>query len=162
MVGTHFYTGWLPQQYIGGMFTRWWDSLLKTAFFAPILMALLWATLQVAKAIPKTGSLGNFITNPTSTLDLNALFSYVMIVGLLAASFYAAKMASQSIPGFGNVGSALRMFGGIAAVGSVGLASRFGVAPLWRRTGGRYFARRAMQLEDEIDQRKMTASTPKD
>ena len=116
------FASWLiPQQYVQGGFAKWWESLLKAAFFAPILMALLWMALLVARAVkPAKGSLGSLVADPTATLDLNALFSYVIIIGLLYASFKAAGEFSKSISGFNFAQSAI----GLAAFTPLAGASR--------------------------------------
>ena len=133
------FASWLiPNNYIGEGWDKWWRSLLKAAFFAPILMALLWMALLVARAIqPTKGSLGHLVGNPTGTLDLNALFSYVIIIGLLFVVFKVAGEFSQSISGFAAVASGLK-FAGLATVAAPALAWRFGVAPVARQTIGRW------------------------
>jgi len=133
------FASWLiPQQYVQGGFAKWWESLLKAAFFAPILMALLWMTLLVARGVqPEKGSLGSLVANPTGTLDLNALFSYAIIIGLLYASFKAAGEFSKSISGFAAVGQGLKL-AGLASIAAPALAWRFGVAPVARQTVGRW------------------------
>src|SRR3990167_5465446 len=46
------FASWLiPHHFIEQGWDTWWRALLKAAFFAPILMAMLWATLLVAQAI---------------------------------------------------------------------------------------------------------------
>src|SRR3989338_2387639 len=132
------FASWLiPHHFIEQGWDTWWRALLKAAFFAPILMAMLWATLLVAQAIkPKEGALGHLIANPTGALDLNVLFSYLIVIGLLYASFRAAGDLSEGISGFNATKLAL----GAAAFAPVALASRFAVAPLWRKTGGRIAA----------------------
>jgi len=155
------FASWLvPQQFVVKGFTKWWESLLKVTFFAPILMIFLWASLNVARAINPQGkgTLGDLVRDPSQTLNLEALFYYIIVIGLLFVSIYTASAFAKSIAWFGaaamGVGTAARL-AGIAGLGTIGLASRFGVAPIWRRTGGRYFARSAMQLGDEIDRQKM-------
>lgn len=116
------FASWLiPHNYIEEGWDKWWRSLLKAAFFAPILMALLWMALLVARAIkPEKGALGNLVADPTGTLDLNALFSYVIIIGLLFVVFKVAGEFSQSISGF-NLAQGLV---GLAALTPLAGASR--------------------------------------
>lgn len=139
------FASWLiPQQYVEGGFAKWWESLLKATFFAPILMALLWMALLIARAIkPEQGALGHLVGNPTGTLDLNALFSYVIIIGLLFVVFKAAGEFSHSISGFAAVANGLKLAGLAAGVAAPALAWRFGAAPVLRQTVGRgaYYAR---------------------
>ena len=110
---------------------KWWDSLLKTALFAPLLMVFLWVTLTIANAIkndPKEGgSLGTLFTNPGMS-NVGALFSYLIILGLLFASFKAANMFSKSISGF-------RWAQMVPAIG-VGLAARGAAAAATFGIGG--------------------------
>lgn len=103
------FASWLiPHHFIEQGWMMWWKSLLKTAFFAPILMAMLWATLLVAEKIkPVGGALGSLAKDPTKLPDLNVLFSYLIIIGLLFASFKTARSFSHSISGFAATQSAL-------------------------------------------------------
>ncbi len=111
------FASWLiPHQFVEQGFVTWWKSLLKTAFFAPILMIFLWATLLVAKQLkPIKGALGELAADPTAQLDMNVLFSYLIIIGLLFASFKAANKFSGSIAGFTATQSGLLTGARIAA-----------------------------------------------
>lgn len=135
------FASWLiPHHTIDIGWTTWWKSLLKSAFLAPILMGLLWATLVIADAVSvntKSGTLGSLISNPTQPLNLEALLAYVVILGLLYGSFYAANNLATSISGFGGVSTALRGLAKYGAFAAPGLAWRFGVAPVMRQTAGR-------------------------
>ena len=149
------FASWLiPHQAIEMGWVTWWKALIKTAFLAPILMALLWATLLIARAAsanPK-GTLGELVTNPTATLNLEAIFIYVIVIGLLWASFYAANNLSHSISGFNMVSS-----GWMSALAvPLGLAFR-GAGMVGRQTVGRYYARRSLKMDDEIEQSRAYA-----
>lgn len=103
------FASWLiPQQRVVKGFAKWWESLLKAALLAPLLMIFLWSALNVARAVATTtkgkGSLGALVTNPNETLNLEALFSYVIVLGLLFASIYAANLFSKNIAGFAAAG----------------------------------------------------------
>jgi len=103
------FASWLiPQQRIVKGFARWWEALLKAALFGPLLIIFLWASLNVARAISTTtkgeGTLGALISNPNETLNLEALWSYVIVLGLLFASIYAANLFSKGIAGFSAAG----------------------------------------------------------
>jgi hypothetical protein len=79
----------------------WWGSLLKCAVFAPILMFFLWATLRIAAAMQvKGGTLGDLVSNPKNSLDMQALFSYLLILGLLFLSFKLSNVFAGKIAGF--------------------------------------------------------------
>jgi len=104
------FAAWLiPQQFIEKGFARWWESLLKAAFFAPILMALLWATVVVSEKLVQTskatggyakdGALGG-LAGAATTADFGALFNFVIVLGLLFASFVVANAFSKGIAGF--------------------------------------------------------------
>src|SRR3989344_5248761 len=148
------FASWLiPHHFIEQGWDTWRRALLKAAFFAPILMAMLWATLLVAQAIkPKEGALGHLIANPTGALDLNVLFSYLIVIGLLYASFRAAGDLSEGISGFNMTKLAL----GAAAFTPLALASRFAVAPLWRKTGGRIAAGLEERKSREIKKARLS------
>ncbi|MEK7601109.1 MAG: hypothetical protein AAB480_01065 [Patescibacteria group bacterium] len=79
----------------------WWNSLLKSALFAPLLMMFLWVTMSLAdKLRPAEGSLGALINDPTNAGNMSALFGYIIILGLLFASFKLSSSFATSITGF--------------------------------------------------------------
>ncbi len=146
------FASWLiPQEFIEKGFKRWWESLLKTAFFAPILMALLWMTINVSETLSsalknatgRRGSLGALAAQASDVANITAVLSFFMVLGLLYATFATANAFSKSISGFrfatAGLGGLLK-YGGLAVPG---LAWRFGLAPLARQTLGRaaYFTR---------------------
>ena len=95
------FASWLvPQQFMENAWWKWWNSLLKSALFAPILMIFLWASLNVARALPQKGTLGSMIANPSNTLSLEALLNYLIVIGLLFVSVVAANAFSKTISGF--------------------------------------------------------------
>jgi len=103
------FAGWLiPHHLFGEAWTKWWKTLIKGAFLAPILMILLWITEVVASQIAgkfgSGGALGNLAANSSSAANIGTLFSFVFILGLIFASFYVANMFSQSISGFAPIG----------------------------------------------------------
>lgn len=81
--------------------SAWWGSLLRSAALAPLLIIFLWITSIIAGNIkPKEGVLGNLASGPASASDMGALFAYILILGLLLASFIAANKFSKKIGGF--------------------------------------------------------------
>jgi hypothetical protein len=102
------FASWLiPQHYIEKGFSKWWESLLKAAFFAPILVALLWATMTVATQISVSikakgggGSLGDLAAHASSEANGFAVLGYFLVLGLLYGSFAAASAFSKTIGGF--------------------------------------------------------------
>ena len=98
------FASYLVPQFAGSGYgwKTWWNSLLRNAVMAPLLVAFLWVSLLVGSQVKaKAGTLGNLITNPQSTLDLDALFSYLIVLGLLFVSIRAASALSHTIAGFG-------------------------------------------------------------
>jgi len=89
----------------------WWESLIKAAVFAPILMIFLWITTTLADGLQtnKGGSLGALLSDPSNFSNLGSLFSYIMILGLLYASF---KISSSFASMAGSIN-----FGGLATAG---------------------------------------------
>src|SRR3989344_1463734 len=114
--------------------TLWWDSLIKVAVLAPILMIFLWATSNIADAVSKGSNLGSLgkltSTAPVDASTIAALFNYLIVVGLLFAAFKVSNSIAGSMGSF-NLPAML-------ATAPLALASRFGVAPLMRQTLGRF------------------------
>ncbi len=121
------FASWLiphPDVEIG--WEKWWKALLKSAFLGPIMIGLLWATLLIAKqmAVSPTGTagtLGSLITDPTNPLNLQALISYVLIIGLLFGTFYASNHLAGSITGFNSLKKAWS--GTTMAIGGTGFGA---------------------------------------
>ncbi|MDZ4227195.1 MAG: hypothetical protein U1D26_01825, partial [Patescibacteria group bacterium] len=127
--------------------STWWSSLLKSAALAPLLMFFLWATLNVAYNLvgpvgsASRGALGDIVTSPDGTASLNAMVSYMMILGLLFITF---KLSSSFASGITN-------FNFAQAVGAspFTLGSRFLVGGLGRLTAGRFAYARGSRLGKE-------------
>ncbi len=110
--------------------SAWWSALIKTAVFAPILMMMLWATLIIGNAlVPRTqgGTLGGLLSDTSNAANWSAMFAYIIVLGMLFASFKVASSFSGSIAGF-NLTAALPL----------NFASRI-AAPALRQTAGRFF-----------------------
>jgi hypothetical protein len=159
----------------------WWGSLLWCATLAPILMFFLWMSLSVANAMKsKTGTLGDLLTHPTDGNDLNALFVYVIVLGLLFVSFKLSSMWAKKvgvgfslaslIPGTA-LGIALRGTGmlGRAAVGDTALRAKTALRgyvndPMQpdRRRGFRGLLNRtALTTADKLSRASFDALRPK-
>jgi hypothetical protein len=124
----------------------WWQSLLKNAVFAPLLMVLLWVTLSIASGFQAaSGTLGSAVLNPGAPPGISALFGYVVVIGLLFASFKIASSFSTSIGGF-NFAQAI-------AGTPISLGSRF-AGVLGQQTLGRLGARREESLKRQRDDAK--------
>lgn len=122
-----FATYLLPGSSIGGYgWSQWWSSLLKNAVFAPLLLMFLWATIQVGtgiKAISGTGSIGGLLADPTKSGNINALFCYLLIIGMLYVSIKVSSSFSHKIGGF-NYAALLPAYGAGLLARGAGLFGR--------------------------------------
>lgn len=125
------FASWIiPNQFISDGWEKWWKSLLKSAFFAPILMAFLWMTLRVSQELSKAltsgpgakGTLGALAENASSQANLVALLNFALILGLLYASFATASAFSSTISGFrfAKAGVGGTIFGSLAGASRLG------------------------------------------
>jgi hypothetical protein len=140
---------------IGGYgWDAWWSSLLKNAVFAPLLLMLLWATLQVGAGIKATsGSIGGLLADPAKGGNINALFSYLLILGMLYVSIKIATSFSHKIGGF-DMAKAF-------ASSPFAVGARYGLAPFLRNApffGGRGALKRSLALDDSIDAEKKASA----
>ncbi|MFZ2886972.1 MAG: hypothetical protein WA021_04100 [Minisyncoccia bacterium] len=113
--------------------TEWWSSLLKAAVFGPLLLIFLWATLIIGENIKAESgnSIGGLLANPASTGSIAALFSYLMILGMLFASIKIASSFANKIGGF-NYAAVMPAMG-------FGIAGRI-IGATGRQTAGRVFS----------------------
>lgn len=141
-----FATYLFPSGKMGGYgFSEWRDSLLKNAIFAPLLLLMLWATLEIGtgiRAISGTGTLGSLIANPTNATSINALITYLMILGMLFASIKIASSFASKVPGFN--------WGTMLAATPLALGARF-AGTLGRGIIGRSYAMRSSELGKQIE-----------
>ncbi|MDO8481898.1 MAG: hypothetical protein Q7S75_02345 [bacterium] len=111
--------------------SAWWKSLLGSAVLAPLLMIFLYITLQIASNLKEpNGTLGNLISGSAVGGDINALFAYFLVLGLLFGSFKLASSFSSKIGGFNyaamvpalgvGLGARLAGFAGRQTIGRVG------------------------------------------
>lgn len=116
--------GWAKSHY---GWKTWWESLLKSAVFAPMLMFFLWMTLTVGtelqKGVGKLGSFGDVAANPTSAQNINSLFVYCLILGMLFVSFKLSSLFASRISGFSLASLVPAIATGILGRG-VGIAGR--------------------------------------
>src|SRR3989344_6737434 len=138
--------------------SMWWGSLLRNGIFAPLLMLLLWATVSVGEglvaATGSTGSLGSLLAEPANGGNVNALFNYLIILGML---FISVKFASSFSTKIAGLDWATTIGAGIP----LGLSARLaGLAG--RNFVGRGFAKRSERLGDEAgDIKGLIARVPK-
>jgi hypothetical protein len=127
-------------------FAQWSKALFSNALLAPVLMMMLWVTLTVGASISSgigsKGTIGDLAQNATSSGNIAALFSYLLILGLLFASFKLASSFSTGIVGFNfaSMLTALPILGALRAA-----------APILQNTVGARFARKSMDTDDRID-----------
>ena len=94
----------------------WWDSLLKIAVLAPLLMVFLFIITQIIATLNINGTgttLGKLASDPSSN-TIGALFNYLIVLGLLFASFKISNSIASSVAGM-NVSS---MMAGVTKVAS--------------------------------------------
>lgn len=139
LVAALAFASWLiPHHLIEEGWSKWWRSLLKSALFAPVLMALLWMNALVSSQLSQKvaqlagtgsnkGTLGAIAANPSSEVHVAALFGFVLILGLLFASFKAASVFASGIAGFSYAAM-------LPALGIAGASRLAGV--LGRNSGG--------------------------
>lgn len=144
-----FATWLIPQHYVEKGFAKWWESLLKTAFFAPILMALLWVTINVSEAFVKAlgdnrGALGVLASKPSDDASALAVLSFIVVLGLLYASFATASAFSKTISGFRFAKAAVGLPVGTALAGTLRTAGFAG-----RRTAGGLTGAAARFIQDK-------------
>lgn len=124
----------------------WWSSLLKNAAFGPLLLLFIWATLQVGAGIKATnGTLGGLLADPSKGGSINALFSYLLILGMLYVSVKVASSFAHKIGGFN--------YATMAAGIPLALGARFAGA-LGRNFIGAPFASRSARLAGDISKTK--------
>lgn len=145
----------IPGVALGGFgWKQWWSSLLQNAIFGPLLLIMLWATIQLGEGIVKinssNGKLGDLLSNAANQGGINALFSYLMILGMLYASIKIASSFSGKIGGFS--------YAAMAPAYGAGILARFGGA-VGRNTIGRGLSIAASSAEavSQNDQRSLGA-----
>lgn len=151
------FVSWLvPSSTVEAGWKTWWESLISAAFFSPLFMMSLWASMLLLQKAGETRggtTLGQFFTDPTKSAEAWTLIVvYCFAVGLLYFSIKFASSFANSIVGFSTISTGLRN----ALVGVPALAWRFGVAPLARQTIGRsaYFGRAAsIQLGRDLTEK---------
>jgi hypothetical protein len=145
----------------------WWSSLLKTAVLAPVLMIMLWVTLTVADKVTQAtalamggsgnvGTLGALMTASNPGANIAALFNFIIVLGLLFASFKISSMFANTISGFDFVGKAMSL----AASVPLGATSRI-LGFAGRQTLGRAGAAvgASMQTKSNDESRSMLSRT---
>ncbi len=118
--------------------SAWWKSLLGSAVLAPLLMIFLYITLQIASNLQaKSGTLGNLISGNAKGGDVNALFAYLIVLGLLFGSFKVASSFSAKIGGF-NFAAMVPAIPLALGARMAGLAGRIGIGGAGTLIGERF------------------------
>ncbi len=132
----------------------WWGALINSAIFAPLLMIFLFISLLILKGtegIVGAGSvnISTFITDPSNSgaNAWQAIFIYIIVIGLLFASIKISAKVSSGLGG-SLLGGALGLAGTVLT-GGLGLAARFGIAPIARRYIGAPALARADKRGDQ-------------
>jgi hypothetical protein len=89
-------------------FKGWKNQLMRNVMLAPAMMIFLWATLKLAKPLSANGTLGSLLTNPSGEAGIGALFSYLLIIGLL---FGSLKLSSSLAGASGRLALSGAMLG---------------------------------------------------
>jgi len=107
-----------------GLYNKWWDTLLKQAFFAPLYLLMVWVTIKFLKG----GALEQILAQEGSSpvlITLNFLIAIGFMFGaLIIAKSLGAKGASAAMKGAGALTG--------AAVGAVGWGTKKGLSNLWK------------------------------
>lgn len=129
----------------------WWDSLIKIAILAPLLMIFLFVIKQIITALidPKNvTTLGQMASNPNAS-TIGALFNYLIVLGLLFASFKVSNSIANSIAGFN--------FPSMITSSAAQLAGTFARVPGLNYALGRIGYKRMEALSDRAQQATLRA-----
>src|SRR3989338_5170445 len=131
------------QKFTDQGWSLWWDSLIKSAVLAPLLMILLWATAAVGSALSSTAAfkgrtLGLADEAVVSTNFIAGLLNYLIILGLLFASFKISNNIASSVVG---------MSGSSIMAGATKVAGTFSRVPGLNYALGRFGFNRADNLQ---------------
>lgn len=122
--------------------SSWWKALLNAAIFAPLLMIFLFISLQLittAGNYISKDALNTFIVDPKTGIAVasdawKTIFNYVIVLGLLFASFKISSKIASSVPGsdlpmkLGKMAAStgLSMVTGVPGLAGGGIASLYG------------------------------------
>lgn len=115
---------------------KWWDTLIKNALFAPLLMLMLWAVVNLIQGLGGPGSVGTGILTQMVKNSANSgesgwapVFNMMLIVGLVYASIKIANELSIAGGSFAQKWSMKGLRGALRGSGLgvlSGLAGRLG------------------------------------
>jgi hypothetical protein len=103
----------------------WWDTLLKSALMAPMLMIFLWASLFILQKAPGASavSIGGFLGDPGNEANWQVVIIFIFTAGFLFASIKMSQALSSGITGFRMSGKPFG-YAALAALGVGGLGWR--------------------------------------
>ncbi|HLP43650.1 MAG TPA: hypothetical protein VK145_00010 [Candidatus Nanoarchaeia archaeon] len=88
--------------------SKWKKKLIDNCLMAPVLMAMLWAVLQIAATLPQTPGIGAAIVGNPAGLPLpgmgDSLLNYIILIALISASLMIAKEFGE-----GGAGGAIKI-----------------------------------------------------
>ena len=126
----------------------WWKSLINAAIFAPLLMIFLFISLRIIEAagVPEEGALAKFIMDPNVTVKTgwHAILNYILVIGLLFASFKISSSIAGSATGLMNPSQ--------LALGAARMASKFTALPGVGYALGKFGYSRAAKSEVKAKQ----------
>lgn len=146
----------------------WWSNLATVFVLAPAMMLMLWVSLTLAQKIPKENSLGALYSSSGSENATGALFSYLVVVGMLYISLRissgiakeagtAAVTGDVASAGLKRARAVLRFTGAGALAGALS----HGIAPALRNTLGSQALKQMDVLDKEIGEKLAKASEHK-
>ncbi|RJQ34925.1 hypothetical protein C4556_01440 [Candidatus Parcubacteria bacterium] len=145
------FASYLMPTYEKSGWKRWWETLLKSAIFFPLLTIFLWASLVLlSNATGGTITIAEFLANPTTPNAWQPIIILLFSVALLFLSIRFASNFSGSIAGWSGAAA--------ATLAPFTLGARFGLAPVLRTWRGRANQRQALGIGEEIEKEKMEAA----
>ena len=126
---------------LGGLAKQWWHALISQAFFAPVMLLLMFISLKLADSMNENGSsivqaLGGLGTDIEGNIggagDLEILVVFAVVIGLMLASLMAASKMGAMGAKFATNSAAALTFGTMtrgtnALVGGGMYAARLGM-----------------------------------
>lgn len=120
--------------FLESMAKSWWKQLMHQAFFAPILLLLIFVSLKVTEGFAKAGNNGNLAAALThhDASAMGSIMVFVLVIMALVASLMAAQKFGAAGAGFAIEKATGLAFGGYTRLanftgGGAGRIGRFAV-----------------------------------
>lgn len=118
-----------------GLASKWWHSLISQAFFAPVLLLLIFISLKLAESLNPNGTpiVKAFSEANTSlAANLEVLVVFAVVIGLMIGSLVAASKIGAMGASFATNAASAVVFGTVTrgtnfAAGGVGRLGRYAV-----------------------------------